>query len=318
MSYTKHNFASGDILLASDLNAMEDQIAQNEQANNDLKSTVDAGLEILSYGNSTWADFLSAYTAHKIVYCKASSAADPSSGSQTRLAFMAFVNDAANPTSVEFQYYRSISSHSDAQQGDQVFIYKLDKTAGWTVTSRNTFSTVAVGNGLSKAYSGGTITLSKVDNAYTRNKDKDAMLAAAVRYGKESSNSKDFCILEIADSHSDPVADQNSVLIANGFKYIDTLVHCGDICAEHATDFNSETYSQLIACQKPFYYVIGNHDVGNSYNVAECIDNATVYTRFIKPLVDAGLVSEGEYQTGKNYYYHDFTAKKIRLICVRI
>ena len=81
MSYTKHNFASGDILLASDLNAMEDQIAQNEQANNDLKSTVDAGLEILSYGNSTWADFLSAYTAHKIVYCKASSAADPSSGS---------------------------------------------------------------------------------------------------------------------------------------------------------------------------------------------------------------------------------------------
>ena len=151
MSYTKHNFASGDILLASDLNAMEDQIAQNEQANNDLKSTVDAGLEILSYGNSTWADFLSAYTAHKIVYCNASSAADPSSGSQTRLAFMAFVNDAANPTSVEFQYYRSISSHSDAQQGDQVFIYKLDKTAGWTVTSRNTFSTVAVGNGLSKA-----------------------------------------------------------------------------------------------------------------------------------------------------------------------
>ena len=40
MSYTKHNFASGDILLASDLNAMEDQIAQNEQTGSDLKSVV--------------------------------------------------------------------------------------------------------------------------------------------------------------------------------------------------------------------------------------------------------------------------------------
>lgn len=39
MSYTKHNFASGDILLASDLNAMEDQIAQNEQTSSNMLST---------------------------------------------------------------------------------------------------------------------------------------------------------------------------------------------------------------------------------------------------------------------------------------
>lgn len=38
MSYTKHNFVSGDTLLASDLNAMEDQIAANEQTGLDLKS----------------------------------------------------------------------------------------------------------------------------------------------------------------------------------------------------------------------------------------------------------------------------------------
>ena len=41
MSYTKHNFISGDTLLASDLNAMEDQIAANEQTGIDLKSAVD-------------------------------------------------------------------------------------------------------------------------------------------------------------------------------------------------------------------------------------------------------------------------------------
>lgn len=38
MSYTKHNFASGDTLLASDLNAMEDQIADNEQKLSNFKA----------------------------------------------------------------------------------------------------------------------------------------------------------------------------------------------------------------------------------------------------------------------------------------
>ena len=132
------------------------------------------GLEILSYGNSTWADFLAAYTANKVVYCRASSNSNPASGSQTRLAFMAYVNDAANPTNVEFQYYRSVSSHSDSQQGDQVFVYKLDKTAGWTVTTRNTFTAIDAGTGLSKAYSNGKLTLG-VNSDYRTAADQDVI-----------------------------------------------------------------------------------------------------------------------------------------------
>ena len=120
----------------------------------------DDGLTILSYGNSTWDDFITAYNANKIVYCRASSASDPASGSQTRLAFMAYVNDAEDPTSVEFQYYRSVSSHSASQQGDQVFIYKLQKTGtAWTVTTRETSSKIATGDGLTGTYNDGTITL---------------------------------------------------------------------------------------------------------------------------------------------------------------
>lgn len=72
------------------------------------------GMEILSYGKSTWNDFLTAYNAKKVVYCRASSNSNPASGSQTRLAFMAYVTNADNPTFVEFQYYRSVSSHTDA------------------------------------------------------------------------------------------------------------------------------------------------------------------------------------------------------------
>jgi len=66
---------------------------------------------ILSYGSSTWNDFLEAYNHNVIVYCKASSNSNPATGAQTRMAFMAYVN-ANPPTNVEFQYYRSVNPTS--------------------------------------------------------------------------------------------------------------------------------------------------------------------------------------------------------------
>lgn len=117
------------------------------------------GMTILSYGSSTWQDFLTAYNANKVVYCRASSNANPASGSQTRLAFMAYVSNETSPTSVEFQYYRSVSSHTSSQQGDQVYIYTL-KSTGWSVAVREASVKVAAGTGMSMAYSNGTATLS--------------------------------------------------------------------------------------------------------------------------------------------------------------
>jgi hypothetical protein len=67
---------------------------------------------ILSYGNSTWNDFMNAYRNNVIVYCRASSNANPKTGEQTRMAFMAYVNNAANPSNVEFQYYRSMNPNN--------------------------------------------------------------------------------------------------------------------------------------------------------------------------------------------------------------
>ena len=123
------------------------------------------GMEILSYGNSTWQNFIDAYNANKVVYCRASSNSNPGSGSQTRLAFMAYVNNATTPTEVEFQYYRSVSSHSASQQGDQVFVYKLTKTGGWSVTTREASSKVVAGTGLSSSYSSGVLTLTSSGEA---------------------------------------------------------------------------------------------------------------------------------------------------------
>lgn len=121
-------------------------------------------MTVLSYGHSTWADFLAAYNSNTIVYCRASSNNNPATGSQTRMAFMAYVNDATNPTNVEFQYYRSVSSHSNTQQGDQVYVYKLDKTAGWTVTVREAYTKMVAGSTMTSSYSSGALTLN-VKNA---------------------------------------------------------------------------------------------------------------------------------------------------------
>ncbi len=124
-----------------------------------------AKLVEMSYGESNaWAKFLAAYNAGSIVYCRASSNADPSSGAKTRKAFMAYVNNETNPTSVEFQYVRSVSSKTDSQQGDQVFVYTLKNTSGgqWSVASRNMSPKINVSGPITKTFSNGanaTITI---------------------------------------------------------------------------------------------------------------------------------------------------------------
>ncbi len=116
-------------------------------------------MSVLSYGSSTWQDFIDAYNTNSIVYCRASSNANPATGAQTRMAFLAYVNSNPPTTEVEFQYYRSVSTHTASQQGDQVFVYKLNKTTGWSVTTREASVKVVAGTGLGSTYNNGTITL---------------------------------------------------------------------------------------------------------------------------------------------------------------
>lgn len=129
-----------------------------------------SGMTILSYGISTWNDFITAYQANHVVYCRASSNANPASGSQTRMAFMAYVSNATNPTNVEFQYYRSVSSHSASQQGDQVFVYKLTNGNAWSVTTREASVKVNTGSndGIDVSYSGGAVTIGHTNSVTTQ------------------------------------------------------------------------------------------------------------------------------------------------------
>ena len=116
-------------------------------------------LFLAAYGKSTYQEVLEAYKNNEIVYCRASSNSNPASGNQTRMAFMAYVNQEATPTEFEFQYYRSVNVHSDSQQGDQVYVYKLNKTTGWSVTVRSAFTKIVAGTGLTSTYSNGVLTI---------------------------------------------------------------------------------------------------------------------------------------------------------------
>lgn len=127
---------------------------------------------ILSYGSSTWAEFLAAYRKNSVVYCRASSGSNPASGAQSRLAFLAYVNISSNnadPTSVEFQYYRTVKTKSDAQQGDQVYIYKLSNTGGWSLETRENYTKIVAGTGLTSTYSNSVLTInnSVTDTTYS-------------------------------------------------------------------------------------------------------------------------------------------------------
>lgn len=116
-------------------------------------------LFLAAYGKSTYQEVLEAYQNNEIVYCRASSSSNPASGNQTRMAFMAYVNQEATPTEFEFQYYRSVATHTDSQQGDQVYVYKLNKTTGWSVTVRSAFTKIVAGTGLTSTYSNGVLTI---------------------------------------------------------------------------------------------------------------------------------------------------------------
>lgn len=137
---------TNDVLMAHDWTAWKEAWTQ---------------MKVLSYGHSTWQDFIDAYNENAIVYCRASSQSNPWTWNQTRMAFMAYVNS-ATPTEVEFQYYRSRSDHNTAaNQLDQVFVYKLTSASWWTwtVTERNTWAKAVAWTWINLTFGSGNMTI---------------------------------------------------------------------------------------------------------------------------------------------------------------
>jgi hypothetical protein len=126
------------------------------------------------YGTTTFADVLAAFKAQQILYCRASSQSDPSVGNKLRLGYLAYLNDQNSPSEFEFQYYRSVSTHTDGAQGDEIYIYKISNTNGWSFLKRYTYTRMAAdGTTINSNYNGGKMTFSlNTDSAPTENSTK--------------------------------------------------------------------------------------------------------------------------------------------------
>ena len=154
-----------------------------------------------------------------------------------------------------------------------------------------------------------------VHNAAVRYQDKLGALCSACRLNFSGSVAKDLQFLLVSDVHGDTIAAQNAAAIAPAFNTIDALMCLGDVNpARYGESFQSLWPSLMLSMGKPFYMCLGNHDVGNSKYIGHCATHQQEYDTFIKPVVDGGYLTSGEYTSGLSYYYHDFSARKIRLI----
>ena len=125
---------------------------------------------------------------------------------------------------------------------------------------------------------------------YTRNAEKEISLVNACRYRADSTTSKDFQSLVITDIHGDSQAVKNAISMVNNFDTIDVFICCGDIVPSNFTNtFKTDYMNMMLKLKKPFFNVIGNHDVGNSYTISLCATHQQVYDTFISPMVSAGV-----------------------------
>ena len=120
---------------------------------------VSTGLFEAVYGQTSYSDITQAISDKKIVYCRISATG------ASRMAFLAYIGT----SNVEFQYYRSLSSHSASNMTDEVYVYTV-ASSGWTTTTRKTGVKVVAGTHMSQSYSNDTLTLNAtwptVDQTY--------------------------------------------------------------------------------------------------------------------------------------------------------
>ena len=162
----------------------------------------------------------------------------------------------------------------------------------------------------------------------SRNRDQESRLYAAARCNTYKGE-KDFQLCLIGDPH-DPYSKgaNNAVDVANYFSSIEAVLVLGDIQGWTPYDGNTNSNDKygikpfvdiLDKCIKPWYLVVGNHDVGPCRYIPFARSHQQVWEDLIKPMVDRKFLRSSEINNSsdyasKCYYYHDFNNYKVRLI----
>lgn len=152
----------------------------------------------------------------------------------------------------------------------------------------------------------------------TLNQTESMYVNAGANYGHHSNGysnvDKRFTALITTDVHGDTYALNRAVDYANVMKCFDCGITLGDLQTGTFSDNDGTWYTNEIAKSRGNWLtLVGNHDfgIGNSPSKTGTVEQ--VYNKFIAPnLQFAGTIVD----SGKCYYYKDYSNYKLRLFCL--
>lgn len=131
----------------------------------------------------------------------------------------------------------------------------------------------------------------KIPAIVSRNRDIEHIMHASCRYGHhgygEYNYKKLFAMLVTTDVHECPVPLHSAIEYLNYYDALDCGICLGDMQARNFVETDGTWYSDVIKqSEKEFYTVLGNHDVGNSKDVAISGTSQMAFEKFILPVAD--------------------------------
>ncbi len=155
----------------------------------------------------------------------------------------------------------------------------------------------------------------EIFNIVERNKDVEHIVHAACQYGHHGFGEKNFkklfSMLVSTDIHECPKQLQSAIEYLNDNDALDCGICLGDLQARNYVETDGSWYSDVVKqAKKEFYTVLGNHDVGNSKDVAIAGTSQMAFEKFVLPSADKIGVKDLK----TPYYLKTFDQYKIALI----
>jgi len=150
------------------------------------------------------------------------------------------------------------------------------------------------------------------NNIIDRNRDIETIMLSAA---KRINTTQRYTFAHISDVHGSIESMTNLATYVNNYP-IQAVYNGGDMNSENvAAPMSAAMLSAIDRLTKPYYPILGNHDKGNGFLIAENYDNQDAYDNYIAPF----LVQDGTNRitpAGDNlsYYKVDNSTYKIRTI----
>lgn len=124
-----------------------------------------------------------------------------------------------------------------------------------------------------------------------RNRDVEHIMHTSCGYGHhgygERNYEKQFSMLVTTDVHECTEPLQSAIEYLNYYDALDCGICLGDMQARNFVETDGRWYTDTVAqSKKEFYTVLGNHDVGNSKDIAIAGTSQMAFEKFVLPCAD--------------------------------